>query len=56
MDVHNKKYPLSMAYPMISLSYVFGLIAAVVFFHEQVGLSKWLGTLLIITGCCIIAK
>ena len=51
-----KKYPLSMAYPMISLSYVFGLIAAVVFFHEQVGLSKWLGTLLIITGCCIIAK
>lgn len=51
-----KRYPLSVAYPMISLSYVFGMVSAIVFFHEQVSLQKWLGILLIITGCCLIAK
>lgn len=51
-----KKYPLSMAYPMISLSYVFGLIAAIVFFHEAVDFRKWIGVGLIISGCCLIAK
>lgn len=51
-----KHYPLSSAYPLVSLSYVFGLIAAIVFFHEQVDLSKWAGVILIIIGCYIIAK
>lgn len=51
-----KHYPLSVAYPMISLSYVFGMLAAVVCFHEDVSASKWLGVLLIMAGCCLIAK
>ncbi len=51
-----KHYPLSVAYPMISLSYVFGLLAAIVFFHETVEMHKWLGVALIIGGCCLIAK
>ncbi|MCF2738815.1 EamA family transporter [Bacteroides caecigallinarum] len=51
-----KKYPLSMAYPLISLSYVFGLIAAILFFHESVGMIKWLGVFLIMCGCYLIAK
>ncbi len=51
-----KRYPLSVAYPMISLSYVFGLIAAIVFFNETVELHKWLGVALIIGGCCLIAR
>ncbi len=51
-----KHYPLSVAYPMISLSYVFGMIAAMVFFHESVSLMKWLGVLCIILGCVLIAK
>lgn len=51
-----KRYPLSVAYPMISLSYVFGMIAAMVFFHEQVSPVKWLGILFIMIGCCLIAK
>ena len=51
-----KHYPLSVAYPMISLSYVFGLIAAIVFFHETVDFSKWVGVALIIAGCCVIAR
>ena len=51
-----KHFPFSMAYPMISLSYVFGMIAAVLIFHEPVSLTKWLGVLLIMAGCYFIAK
>ena len=51
-----KHYPLSMAYPMVSLSYVFGLIAAIIFFHEHVDMTKWIGVFLIMTGCVLIAK
>lgn len=51
-----KHYPLSVAYPMISLSYVFGLIAAILFFHESVSAVKWIGVSFIIIGCCLIAK
>lgn len=51
-----KHYPLSVAYPMISLSYVFGLFAAMLFFHESVSAVKWMGVFLIIIGCCLIAK
>ena len=51
-----KNFPFSMAYPMISLSYVFGMIAAMLFFHEQIPLVRWLGVLLIMGGCILIAK
>lgn len=51
-----KRYPLSVAYPMISLSYVFGLLAAILFFHEEVSATKWAGVALIIAGCCLVAK
>ena len=51
-----KHYPLSMAYPLVSLSYVFGLISAIGFFHEQVDFSQWAGVFVIVLGCYIIAK
>lgn len=51
-----KHFPFSMAYPMISLSYVIGMIAAIVFFHEEVSLLKWLGVLFIMVGCILIVK
>lgn len=51
-----KHFPLSMSYPMVSLSYVFGMIAAIVFFHETVDYQKWIGVFLIIVGCILIAK
>lgn len=51
-----KKYPLSVAYPLASFSYVFGMIAAIVFFGEQVSASRWAGALLIVAGCCLIVK
>ena len=51
-----KHFPFSMAYPMVSLSYVFGMIAAILFFHEEVSAVRWLGVLLIMGGCCLIAR
>ncbi|MDY6240731.1 MAG: SMR family transporter [Prevotella sp.] len=51
-----KVFPLSTAYPLVSLSYVFGMVAAIVFFHEDVSLTKWIGVGLIMVGCCLIAK
>lgn len=51
-----KSFPFSMAYPMISLSYVLGMFAAILFFHETVPLTRWAGVLLIILGCVLVAK
>ena len=51
-----KNYPFSMAYPLVSLSYVFGMIAAIVFFNVSVDLMKWIGVLLIMLGCYFIAR
>lgn len=51
-----KHYPLSVAYPMISLSYVFGMLAAIAFFHESVSAVKWIGIGFIMIGGCLIAK
>lgn len=50
-----KVFPFSVAYPMVSLSFVVGMVAAIVFFHEQVSWSKWLGVLFIVAGCLLIA-
>ena len=51
-----KNYPFSMAYPLVSLSYVFGMIAAIIFFNESVDVMKWIGVLLIMLGCYFIAR
>lgn len=51
-----KLFPLSVVYPMISLSYVFGMIAAILFFHEDVSATKWVGVGFIMLGCILIAK
>ena len=51
-----KNYPLSLAYPLGSLSYAFAMIAAIVFFHENVTAVRWLGVALILFGCCLITE
>ena len=51
-----KHFPFSMAYPLVSLSYVFGMIAAMIIFHEEVSVTKWAGVLIIMAGCYFIAK
>ena len=51
-----KNFPLSMAYPMVSLSYVMGMFAAMIFFHEHISIERWVGVFLILSGCVLIAK
>jgi undecaprenyl phosphate-alpha-L-ara4N flippase subunit ArnE len=51
-----KHYPFSMAYPMISLSYVFGMLAAWLIFREHISVSAWIGVAMIMGGCVLIAR
>lgn len=51
-----KHFPLSMAYPLTSLSYIISMVAAILFFHEVVPLYRWIGCILIIAGCFLILK
>ncbi|MDR2041627.1 MAG: EamA family transporter [Tannerella sp.] len=51
-----KHYAFSVAYPMISISYIFGLLAAVFVFHESIPLTRWIGVFLIMGGVVLVAK
>lgn len=51
-----KHFPLSMAYPMASMSYVFALIMSIVFLHEAISWNRWFGVALIMVGCIFVAK
>jgi drug/metabolite transporter (DMT)-like permease len=51
-----KHYPFSIAYPLGSISYIFGLVAAVIVFHEHVSPYRWLGVCIIIVGIYFITK
>jgi drug/metabolite transporter (DMT)-like permease len=51
-----KHYPFSIAYPLGSISYIFGLIAAVLVFHESVSPLRWLGVCIIIVGIYFVTK
>lgn len=45
-----KTFPFSQAYPLTSVSYVIGMVAAVFIFHEAVPASRWIGAALILVG------
>ena len=47
--------PLSLAYPMMSISYVLGVIVGALFFREQVPLTRWLGTIVVCFGIYLIS-
>jgi drug/metabolite transporter (DMT)-like permease len=51
-----KHYPFSLAYPLGSISYIFGLIAAILIFHESVSPYRWLGVCIIIVGIYFVTK
>lgn len=48
------RVPLSIAYPLQSLAYLFTMIGASLLFNEPITLSKIIGVLFIITGVSII--
>jgi multidrug transporter EmrE-like cation transporter len=49
-----QKIPLSLAYPLISIGYIFVLFFSYFFLGEALSLSKILGTLIIISGVCVL--
>lgn len=51
-----KHYPFSQAYPLSSLAYVFGMVASLFVFREQVSWMQWAGVLLIMAGCYCVAQ
>jgi undecaprenyl phosphate-alpha-L-ara4N flippase subunit ArnE len=51
-----KHYDFSVAYPMISISYVFGMLASIFIFHEAIPVTRWIGVFLIMSGVVLVAK
>lgn len=51
-----KHYPFSQAYPLSSIAYIMGMIAAMLVFHEQIAWTQWVGILLIMAGCFFVAN
>ncbi|MNH31912.1 putative 4-amino-4-deoxy-L-arabinose-phosphoundecaprenol flippase subunit ArnE [compost metagenome] len=50
-----KKLPLSLAYPLQSMAYIFALVAAVFIFHESVPMQRWIGAAIILVGVIVLA-
>ena len=51
-----KRFPFSQAYPLTSLAFVFGMIAAWLVFGESIPVSRWIGLVLVVLGCFLIMK
>jgi drug/metabolite transporter (DMT)-like permease len=50
------KIDLSVAFPVASSSYIFILLISIFFLHEDVGLNRLVGTVLIILGIYLVAR
>ena len=50
-----KKLPFSQAYPLSSLSFIFGMILAYFMFQESIPFTRWVGVFLIVAGCFLIS-
>ena len=48
MDVYYQNIPL--------LDGLFGMLAAMFIFHEDIPMTRWMGIFLIMTGCVLVAK
>lgn len=46
---------LSAVYPLQSLSYVLGLAASILFLHEQVSPTRWMGVMVILVGVVLVS-
>ncbi len=51
-----RHFPFSVAYPLSSMAFGFGVIAGILVFHESVSWHQWIGLIIIILGCIVIAK
>ena len=51
-----KKYDFSIAYPLTSISFIFGTMAAQWLLHESVPATRWIGVVIITIGVFFVAK
>ena len=51
-----KNFEFSIIYPIISISYIFGMLAAIFVFHEAVPFTRWIGVGLIMIGVVFLVK
>lgn len=51
-----KRYEFGLAYPLLSISYIIGLLAAMFIFHETVPLTRWIGVAIIMIGVYFVVK
>ena len=51
-----KRFEFSLAYPLLSISYVIGLLAAYFVFQETVPLTRWIGVGIIMIGVFFVVK
>ena len=51
-----KKLDFSLIYPMISLSYILGLLVAIFVFKETVPPIRWIGVIVIMFGIFLISR
>lgn len=49
-----RKMELSLAYPMVSLGYIFVMLLSFYFLQEQLSVTKFLGTGLIVAGVVVL--
>ena len=51
-----KHYDFSVAYPLTSISYIIGMLAAIFVFHEIIPFTRWIGVILIMIGVFLVVK
>lgn len=51
-----KKYEFSVAYPLLSISYIIGLLSAHFVLHEAVPFTRWIGVIIVMIGVFFIVK
>jgi undecaprenyl phosphate-alpha-L-ara4N flippase subunit ArnE len=51
-----KQYSFSLAYPLLSVSYIIGLLAAYLFLHEAIPFTRWIGVFIIMIGVYFVVK
>ncbi len=50
------RWPLSLAYPLLSISYIIGIIASVVFLKEKISFVQIAGVLVIMVGVFLVSR
>lgn len=48
--------PMSQAYPIQALAFPLVLFASMIFFHEQISITKWIGIAIIVLGVFVATR